>query len=93
MNDHSCVKNLSNSTTSPGQVKLNCMLNSYKRIKLSQSELTTVKNLTCSWLCEDMRPFTIVEDKGLRNLLQEFVNLGEFIFSNEVFEHFDLFLL
>ena len=92
MNDHSCVKNLSNSTinlsttSSPGQVKLNSMLNSYKQVKLTQSELTTVKNLTCSWMCEDMRPFTIVEDKGLRSLLQQFINLGKFISLNNVFQ-------
>lgn len=89
MNDHSCVKNLSNAkiippTTSPGQMNLNNMLNSYKQIKLDQNELTTVKNLACSWICEDMRPFTIVEDEGLRNLLQEFINLGEIMFPNEV---------
>ena len=89
MNDHLCVKNLPNSETTqstipPGQKKLDNMLKNYKRVKLSQSELNTVKNLTCSWLCEDMRPFTIVEDNGLRGLLQEFINLGKFI-SRRIF--------
>jgi hypothetical protein len=94
MNAHACVKNLSNSkitsyaTTSSSsscQMKLSSMTNNYKQVKLNEKELSTVKNLTCSWLCQDMRSFTTVEDKGLRNLLQEFINLGKFVLSDVVF--------
>jgi hypothetical protein len=52
------------------------MLKTYKQVKLNHVEVNMIKNLTSAWLCHDMRSFTIVEDKGLRNLLQEFINLG-----------------
>lgn len=82
---HSCVKNLGQSritsftTTSEssfGQMKLSNMRNSYKQVKMNQAEVNRVKNLTCAWLCHDMRSFTTVEDKGLKDLSQEFINLG-----------------
>ncbi|CAF1334764.1 unnamed protein product [Rotaria sordida] len=83
MLSHSCVKNLSNtkittftSSSSSSQRKLNGMMKIYKKVKLSEQELNTVKNLVSSWICHDMRPFKIIEDLGLKDLLQEFIVLG-----------------
>jgi hypothetical protein len=86
MKDHSCVKNQSNSkiilpATSLNQSKLTGLLNNYKQIQISHNDLATVKHLACSWVCQDMRSFTTIEDKGLRELFQEFINLGELVFG------------
>ena len=86
MNGHSCVKNIGNSKITPFtttasssscQMKLSNMLKTYKQVKLNHVDVNRIKNLTSAWLCHDMRSFTIVEDKGLRDLLQEFINLGK----------------
>ncbi|CAF4618940.1 unnamed protein product [Rotaria socialis] len=51
-------------------------MRSYKQVQLPDKEINLVKDLTCKWLCQDMRPFSIVEDVGLKNLLQQFISLG-----------------
>ncbi|CAF1155607.1 unnamed protein product [Adineta steineri] len=80
---HQCVKNLTNnnnkrttSSSSSTQPKLNSMMNIFKKVKLNEKEINTVKDLACSWICRDMRSFKIIEDNGLKQLLQEFVILG-----------------
>lgn len=87
MKDHSCVRNLPNldeqppsaaatSLASTSQTKISSMINRYAQVRLSESEINMIKSLSCSWICEDMRSFSTIEDKGLRTLLQEFINLG-----------------
>jgi hypothetical protein len=81
---HACVKNLSNTkittfttTSSPSsQFNLGSMMNNYRQVKLNQKEINDVKDLACSWICHDMRSFKIIEDNGLKDLLQQFITLG-----------------
>jgi hypothetical protein len=85
MISHSCVKNLTNTkittyatASSPSnQTKINSVMNNYKQVKLNEKEINIVKNLACSWICHDMRSFKIIEDNGLKGLLQEFIVLGK----------------
>jgi hypothetical protein len=88
LNAHICVQKLSSGTrkrsssasVSGYQMKLGTAMKCYKQVQLPEKEINLVKDLTCKWLCQDMRPFSIVEDVGLRNLLQEFILIGKFIF-------------
>ena len=91
---HSCVKNLSNTkittfttSSSSNQVKLSSMMNNYKKVKLNEKELNTIKSVVCAWICHDMRSFKIIEDNGLKNLLQEFVVLGKLLLLLFYFLH------
>jgi hypothetical protein len=36
-----------------------------------------IKDLQAEWVCQSVRPFSIVEDKGLRRLIQECISIGE----------------
>ena len=88
LNAHSCVQKLSSCTKkrsslnngNASQMKLTKVMKCYKQVQLPEKEINLVKDLTCKWLCQDMRAFSIVEDIGLRNLLQEFIILGKYIF-------------
>lgn len=85
MNAHSCVQKLnstprerSSSVDSDGaQLKLETVIKSYKQSRFPEKEINLVKDLTCKWLCQDMRPFSIAEDFGLKKLLQKFISLGK----------------
>ncbi|CAF2454343.1 unnamed protein product [Rotaria sp. Silwood2] len=83
LNAHSCIQKLSNDKTSSWiagtgiQTKLETMIKCYKHIQLPGKEINSVKDLVSKWLCQDMRAFSIVEDTGLRNLLQKFIVLGK----------------
>ena len=85
---HPCVKNLSTTkittftttSSSSTQPKLGSTMNNYRQVKLNQKEMDRIKDLACSWICRDMRSFKIIEDNGLKNLLQEFINLDILFF-------------
>jgi hypothetical protein len=55
-------------------------MNKYKHVKLNDKELNKIKKLFSSWICHDMRPFSIITDDGLINLLQKFIVLSEFFY-------------
>lgn len=85
LNAHPCVQELSNVTRQRSS-SMNCdetlpkagsIMKAFKQLKLPDKEIDSIKNLTCKWLCHDMRPFTIVEDIGFRNLLQKCISLGK----------------
>ena len=38
-----------------------------------------VKYLEAQWICESIRPFSIVEDAGLRTLMQECISIGKYL--------------
>jgi hypothetical protein len=65
LNSHSCVQKLSNrkrsssaSADSNGtQLKLGSVMKCYKQVQLPDKEITLIKDLTCKWLCQDMRAF------------------------------------
>ncbi|CAF4559642.1 unnamed protein product, partial [Rotaria magnacalcarata] len=52
-------------------------LNGYfsKAAQLKESEITNVKHLEAEWICQSIRPFSIVEDAGLRKLMQECISI------------------
>ncbi|CAF2076585.1 unnamed protein product, partial [Rotaria magnacalcarata] len=47
-----------------------------KTIKLNENDVDKIKNLSAQWVCQDMRPFSTLEDVGFRALAQELVNIG-----------------
>lgn len=87
LNSHVCVQKFfpgtrkrSSSASATGyQMKLGTVMKCYKQVQLPEKEINLVKDLTCKWLCQDMRSFSIVEDSGLRNLLQEFILIGKHV--------------
>ncbi len=85
---HSCVKNSSQNkittftttSSSSSQLNLGGMMKNYKQVKINEKEINHVKDITCSWICHDMRSFKIIEDNGLKDLLQQFISLGKLFF-------------
>jgi hypothetical protein len=74
----------SSSTTSPSSSTYNFKftpLSKYglviKSTKLTSDENTKIKEATVQWLCQSMRPFSIVNDIGLRNVIQHTISLGK----------------
>ena len=43
---------------------------------LKPSEIMKIKDLQAEWICQNIRPFSIVEDNGLRRLIQECISIG-----------------
>jgi hypothetical protein len=88
LNAHICVQNICTGTrqrsvsesVSGCQLKLDTTMKFYKKVQLPEKQINKIKDLTCKWLCQDMRSFSIVEDIGLKNILQEFIVVGECIF-------------
>jgi len=83
LNSHSCVVNFteSNSSTSTStQMTLDKnILRNLKQIRLFDPEKKNFKSLMAKWICEDLRPFSISEDVGLRKVFQELISLGNFV--------------
>ena len=50
---------------------------SAKAVTLKQSEIMAIKDLQAEWVCQSVRPFSIVEDNGLRRLIQECISIGK----------------
>ena len=48
-----------------------------KPTALKAQEQTKIKDLQTEWICQNVRPFSIVEDTGLRRLIQECICIGE----------------
>lgn len=48
-----------------------------KSIKLTTRENDRIKQLCSKWICENIRPFSVMKDSGLRHLVQECVQLGK----------------
>ncbi|CAF3371837.1 unnamed protein product [Rotaria sp. Silwood2] len=51
------------------------------RKTLSNEQSKVIKDLMVRWVCSDNRPFSIIDDNGLRALIQECVKLGS-IYGN-----------
>jgi len=45
-------------------------------IKLEECEKNRTKKLLVDWVCTDIRPFSVINDHGLRSLVQECILLG-----------------
>ncbi|CAF4547775.1 unnamed protein product, partial [Rotaria sp. Silwood2] len=65
----------SSSSTSTTQATLNKM-GFIKHVDFTENDITKVKDLSVKWVCGDIRPFSILDDSGFRNLAQECVRLG-----------------
>jgi hypothetical protein len=50
-----------------------------KSIKLTSHEKTRIKESIVKWLCQSMRPFSLVSDIGLRNVIQQAISLGRIL--------------
>lgn len=64
----------------PAQAALDMMVVK-KRSSVTAKEQNDLKELYANWICEDVRPFSIVEDKGFQQLAQMFIRIGKNIFS------------
>jgi hypothetical protein len=81
LNQHDCEvskeinKRLEAKGTSSAQ---RCLTAFYpaKPVTLKVSEITKIKDLQARWVCQSIRPFSIVEDNGLRRLIQECISIG-----------------
>ena len=49
-----------------------------QQINLTESEIMKIKNLQAEWICQSIRPFSIVDDEGLHRLVQECISIGEY---------------
>ena len=50
-------------------------------IKLKEFEKNKIKKLQAEWVCTNIRPFSVVNDSGLRSLVQECISLGTFLYK------------
>ncbi|CAF4497997.1 unnamed protein product, partial [Rotaria sp. Silwood2] len=50
-----------------------------KKSKLNDITKSKIKELEARWICEDMRPFAVVDDPGFRRLAQELISIGKII--------------
>jgi hypothetical protein len=81
LNQHDCEvskeinKRLEAKGTSSAQ---RCLTAFYpaKPVTLKVSEITKIKDLQARWVCQSIRPFSIVEDNGLRRLIPECISIG-----------------
>ncbi|CAF2257460.1 unnamed protein product, partial [Rotaria magnacalcarata] len=48
-----------------------------KTIKLNENDLDNIKKLSALWVCQDTRPFSTLEDVGLRALAHELTSAPE----------------
>lgn len=45
-------------------------------MKLSERDITHFKEISAQWICEEVRPFSLLEDRGFRTIAQELVRIG-----------------
>ena len=48
---------------------------------LTTDQSTTIKDLIARWICTNIRPFCIIKDDGLKQLIQECIRLSMCFFS------------
>ncbi|CAF4163573.1 unnamed protein product, partial [Rotaria sordida] len=71
----SSSSSFTSSSTPSTQTTLNQM-DFTKQVKFTENDITKMKDLSVKWVCGDIRPFSILDDIGFRNLAQECVRLG-----------------
>ena len=78
---HLCGSNLAqiSTTSSTKQPTVEHCLTIHKSLTTDRS--TTIKDLIARWICTNIRPFCIIEDDGLKQLIQECIRLGMCVFS------------
>lgn len=73
LNRHKCKNSMANEVAT--QNRLTVLFN-HKPSKLKDNEILKIKNLQVKWICQNIRPFSIMEDDGLRQLIQECISIG-----------------
>lgn len=48
-----------------------------KKSSVTMKEQNEIKKLYAKWVCEDLRPYSIVEDNGFQELAQSFIRIGK----------------
>jgi hypothetical protein len=84
LNQHDCEvskeknKRLTANGTSSAQ---RCLTAFYpaQPVSLKASQINKIKDLQAEWVCQSIRPFSIVEDDGLRRLIQECISIGKYL--------------
>jgi len=82
LNQHACEKSnernrkLTGNSTSSTQRSLTAFY-SAQPVSLQASQIKKIKDLQAEWVCHSIRPFSIVEDDGLRRLVQECISIGK----------------
>jgi len=56
-----------------------------KSRKLNEKDTDHIKLLCAQWISKDLRPFSIIDDSGFRNLAQELILIGTLFFFNIYF--------
>jgi hypothetical protein len=52
----------------------------FTKTKIHDSQIKRIKDLQAHWVCRDIRPFTVVEDEGFRQLAQELIMIGAYFY-------------
>ena len=76
MKQHSCVIDADMKVST--QTSIDKMM--LVRKKLNDEQSKVIKNLIVCWICGNIRPFSIIDDHGVRELIQECVRLGMHLF-------------
>ncbi|CAF1265169.1 unnamed protein product [Rotaria sp. Silwood1] len=79
LNSHKCVKELSSISTSPStkSPSLNSKIN-----RFSSEKKKTLTSLIALWICQSIRPISIVEDEGFLNIIQQYLSWDGGLFNN-----------
>ncbi|CAF5125695.1 unnamed protein product, partial [Rotaria sp. Silwood1] len=79
LNSHKCVKELSSISTSPStkSPSLNSKIN-----RFSSEKKKTLTSLIALWICQSIRPISIVEDEGFLNIIQQYLSWDDGPFNN-----------
>ncbi|CAF4932680.1 unnamed protein product [Rotaria sp. Silwood1] len=79
LNSHKCVKELSSISTSPStkSPSLNSKIN-----RFSSEKKKTLTSLIALWICQSIRPISIVEDEGFLNTIQQCLSWNGGPFNN-----------
>ncbi|CAF4875369.1 unnamed protein product [Rotaria socialis] len=64
-----------------------------KSFILPEKDIENIKTLSVQWVCHDLRPFSILEDKGLHALAQDLIRIGICYFEFELSNNEGLFEL
>ena len=70
------LSSISTNASDPTQATLN--QTGFKRSpQFSDKDIKAMKSLCVEWICGDIRPFSILDDPGFRNIAQKYVRLGK----------------
>lgn len=68
---------LVSSESSSRQLQLSTSSKCFKTDKSIDCHKEKMKSLLAEWICSNIRPISIVEDSGFKQLIQEAIKIGE----------------